>query len=318
MLDYFNIYVDKLPAETLLTHPLLYESFTLLAGTNTHEIKGNVDLAEYKNLKFKVKYKEKIQIKGSMHKYMQRGTNHHDFSFNDMIASIKEFCSTFKINPNQAKLKSFEFGINLRLDAPKFIKAAVIHQTKTPNTDSYNGQGLSKHFEHQQYTYKLYDKAAESKSNVPILRIEFKIRKMIIIQKTNIKTFADLLDKNKFLKLKKYLTKPLQEMIFFEQIDTNVLSKRDAILCSNARDATYWNDLNNIDRETFKYNKKKFYKLLAKHKFNLQKTLIKKTEEKFDFLMSICTDSNFPEVLQCPQINQHFIIAHSPMFSYAL
>lgn len=324
MVDFFHIWLDNPCVQKLLENPLLINLFTMKVGTSTGEIKTNIDVAKYRNITFKIIDKCKIDISGSLHKYYQNGNNYKDFSFDDLRKAILIFCSEFDINPIDAKLKSFEFGINLNLIPSKYINSATIHQTKKPDNDTYNGNGLCKIFEHQRYLYKLYDKGAESKIDELILRLEIKFKKMIAIKDTGIKSFKDLMDSNKFKKLKNNLIKPLQEMVFFEEINTKKMNKKDASLCDKSQSADYWESILKQDREDFKYKRKRYNKLINLYGINLQKELIQIVENKLEFLMPINNESKnnslkltntiIPQINQhfIPRINQHFISVFYP------
>lgn len=321
MVDYIHIWVENPNILAVLKHPLLYESFNMLVGSNTAEIKGKQVRAVHENIEFNIIDNHYLDIKGSIHKYSKGGSNHTDFSFDDLVFTIKEFCHTFYINPNQAIIKSFEFGVNLSLIPKIYIDAAIIHQTTQPNIIDFNGNGLMKVFCHQQYNFKLYDKSAEVKSNKPILRVEFKVKKMAVIKNVNITSLFDLLDLGKIRKLKKYLIKPISEIVFYEMIENMALNSTNSLLYANAGSSNYWKKLSIDDREKFKYYRKKVNKINVKYGSNTRSILISEIEKKFNYLINRETFDCviFPKLTHYfPRINQHFIINNSPFLNQIL
>lgn len=318
MVDYIHIWVENPNILAVLKHPLLYESFNMLVGTNTAEIKGKQVRAVHKNIEFNIIDNHYLDIKGSIHKYAKNGSNHTDFSFDELVFTINEFCQTFYINPNHAIIKSFEFGINLSLIPKIYIDAAIIHQTTPPNISDFNGNGLMKVFCHQQYNFKLYDKSAEVRSNKPILRVEFKIKKMAVVKNVKIVSLFDLIDLNKIKKLKKYLIKPITEIIFHEMVENMVLNSANRLLYANASSSNYWKKISIDDREKFKYYRKKVNKINVKYGNDTRRILLAEIENKFNYLINTdtCNLPIFPKLTKYfPRINQHFIINNSPFFN---
>ncbi len=320
MLDFFHVWVAGADINFLMKHPNLDAEWIIPAvSSNTFEIKSDEDIAIYNSLKFKIKNKSRVTIQGSLHKYCQNGTNHRDFSFSEMQSAIYSFCALFKIKPAQMRLRSFEFGVNLNLNASEYINSAIIHQTKRPTENFYNGEGHSKLFEHQQYDFKIYDKAQHSKHK-NILRIERRFKKMASVQSLKIESFQDLLDRKKIERMKYLLLKPIKEIIFFEKIDTNSFKKKEADLCLSAQSPDFWHELSRTNREVFKYSQKKFNRLVLKNGKNIKENLIQEIEAKFNALMGSkiqpqkASKIQFPlEII--PQINLHFIFQKSPVHS---
>ena len=133
---------------------------------------------------------------------------------------------------------------------------------------------------------------------------------MASVKATGIKTLSDLLNKNTFNTLKKYLITPIEEIIFFEQIDYNKLNKKNKELYLQSRSGEYWHQLSIDNRDLFKYNRKKYYNILELYGSCLKKNLVNKIDDKFKSLL-------FPKLTYSiiPQINQHFITNRSPYFN---
>lgn len=136
--------------------------------------------AKNKGLRFLYKKTEKkvncIEISGSLHKYSNEGIhNYNDFLFTDLFSTVKNLAKEFGINPHTTTVHGLEFGVNLTLPFPsrKFLNEIILFKKQLGDTIRFNGKGLYRVFNFDQYDLKLYDKATQhSIFNTNILRIE--------------------------------------------------------------------------------------------------------------------------------------------------
>jgi hypothetical protein len=291
MLDHLHIYLNNHDARKLLRHPELYELFNIVVATNTAEIKGIQIKAHWQALKFVLKpkkYNTFIDVSGSFQKHSQNGRGHRDFSFKEMSDAIINFCNTFGINPYDCALRSFEFGVNLAMQPSKFIYPIVLHKTKAPDIGTFEGLGLMKEFVHRQYNYRLYDKCKKEGIEGELLRIELKIKKMAMMERISIKSLADLLDLKKWHLLKDYLVKPINEMVFTEEL-TQGLKESDNLFYYKGKSPDYWIQQNKENRHRCKYERKLYRNLMTKNGNDTQGELIDALKTKCEELLQADT-----------------------------
>jgi hypothetical protein len=183
------------------------------------------------------------------------------------------FCETFNINPFNCKIRSFEFGVNIKTNPSVFIDPIVMHKTKMPDINCFSGYGKMKQFVHREYSFRLYDKAAKEKIDEDLLRVEIKIKKMSKVKGIGISNLSDLLNHNKWQLLKGYLIKPINQMIFSEEI-TKELKGDDLIFYLQGKTHKFWLNLKAKDRQMLRNKRVKYQNLTIKYGCNYQGELI--------------------------------------------
>lgn len=268
MIDFVNLSVYNLLFSKWLENAILREKGfdKILVSEDTGEIlsRGN---AEYKGLIFKLIPSTKITgeyvktVSGSLHKYFNGGEhNHNRFTHIDCVRIINELSEMFDINPTDSVLHGLEFGVNLYLpySPQRVIKSVVVHGNKpyeAINKNRRNGVVCVR----DNYEIKIYDKGFVSgKPQLNILRIEYKVLKMVDIERFKITFLSDLCDPLKVNPLLGLLVDALENTIFIpDDIVLMALSDHEKIKIQSMRIPSFWKKLN-------KSNKYKKLKVLKK------------------------------------------------------
>src|SRR4051812_31536654 len=112
MYDFYKIWIqNREQINTIITNPLL--SFKGYYELNTGQIIIYPICCKHGHFTFELKSPTWLQITGSLHKFWNKGTNENDFSFQDAVPAIDEFCKTYLINPQLARIVNLEYGINV-------------------------------------------------------------------------------------------------------------------------------------------------------------------------------------------------------------
>lgn len=187
MYDFFSLEIPPEYASVLLKNSEL--NFVTKVNTNTGEIilteKGyNLTTASFKDFNIYIYQKEnkqpRIEIKGSFHKSYEGGTNYKDFYFDDFVSEVNAVCDFLKLQVQDVFVHSFEFGVNLKppLDTNLILEGLKsISRTKFERRQ-YSNEGLYVSADFTQYRIKIYNKAAQYNYPEPLIRIEFKAKKM--------------------------------------------------------------------------------------------------------------------------------------------
>ncbi|GAB7086049.1 hypothetical protein JCM15579A_21450 [Marinifilum fragile] len=179
--------------------------------------------AHHKGLDFIIEPKGKAKIKGSIHKFFNDGDhNINRFTYEDFIEAVGQL-SIFGVNPENARLKSFEIGLNLdtsvsKIETKTFLESVLYCRGAERSEMELNGKtGYGYAYKTTNATYKFYDKGEQSKVQSELLRVETKFTRMRAVENYGIYTLADLLDETKLSRLisDKFL-KAIDETIFFE------------------------------------------------------------------------------------------------------
>ncbi len=282
MIDFVNLSIHNLLPSKWLDNPILreYGFDNIVVNEGTGEIKSRCN-AEYKGLTFKVipsakSVDECIKIlSGSLHKYFNGGEhNYNRFTHNNCVRIVNELAKKFDIDPTKTVLHGLEFGVNLYLpySPQRVIKSVVVHGNKpyeAINKNRRNGVVCVRN----NYEIKIYDKGFVSgQPQRNILRIEYKVLKMVDIECFKITFLSDLCDPLKVNPLLGLLTDTLENTVFIPyDIDLTVLSDREKLKIQSMRIPSFWKELNKQNRV---YNKIVLDRILKKCKaFDYQNDL---------------------------------------------
>ncbi|MCT4644817.1 MAG: hypothetical protein N4A74_07515 [Carboxylicivirga sp.] len=232
--------------------------------------------ATYKGLTFSYSLKGVATICGSIHKYFNNGDNNATrLTYSDLVRAV-EMLRVFGVDPHTAKIRSFEFGLNLNLKPtqlkPNVFIDSIMYCRNTGKKDMMITQkkGFGSSYITNDVTYKFYDKALQANINdhANILRYELKFNRMRALKLFGINVLSDLLDLEKLHQvfIDKYI-KTLDEIIFFEwkQIrSTKGLPVKYKEKFKNLRNPNWW--LNEVkDRKERNRNKKLLEKIIDNH-----------------------------------------------------
>lgn len=201
-------------------------------------------------------------IKGSIHSFMQNGTNVHDFGLNDLRMAILKLCEELKINIYKTKIHGLEFGVNLQVpfSCSQFLDGLIYYKNTPPTIDKYKGNGYLKRFKQSQYTIKTYDKSLQYRSKgVDVkndtLRIEIKVTTMDYLLKKGIKinTINDLTNTTYLNQLGVLLVTTIQRVVYIDLIDKyKYIKESDLEYVQSCKMSEYWVYMKSIlHRKTF-------------------------------------------------------------------
>jgi hypothetical protein len=232
--------------------------------------------AKYKGLTFTYSLKGVATVSGSIHKFYNNGENNATrFTYSDLVKAV-EMLKPFGIDPKTAKIKSFEFGLNLnlkptQLEPKKFINS-IMYCRNTGKKDMMITQkkGFGSSYITNDVVYKFYDKSLQSgvQDQVNLLRYELKFSRMRAVNLFDIRVLHDLLILKKLHRIfiDRYI-KTLNETIFleWEQIkSTRKLPVRYKEKFKNLRNPNWW--LNEVkDRKERNRNKLLLEKIIDNH-----------------------------------------------------
>ena len=121
----------------------------------------------YKNtFRLKLIYPDIIIVQNSLHKYFQGGFNVFDFSYLEMLSSIKELYSGLRVaNVGEVILSKPEFECPLIVENPETFYKSLISYKNIPFLDlSYKGKLFGKYLETDTYKLKAYSKYQQMKT----------------------------------------------------------------------------------------------------------------------------------------------------------
>lgn len=228
------------------------------------EVRAKV--ANYKGLTFSYSLEGVASIRGSIHKFFNDGKNNATrFTYSNLVQAV-EMLKPFGVDPKTAKIKSFEFGLNINLKPtqlePKVFIGSIMYCRNTGKKDMMITQkkGFGSSYITNDVVYKFYDKSLQSglQDKVNLLRYELRFSRMRAVKLFGISVLYDLLILNKLhqIFIDRYI-KTLNETIFleWEQIkSTRKLPVRYKEKFKNLRNPNWW--MNEIkDRKERNRNK---------------------------------------------------------------
>ena len=315
-IDNLNIELPNFDFSIWGNNPLL--DFSVPVRLLTGEPNGSIT-ATYNGLHFSYSMKRKASIIGSIHKFYNNGENNATrFTYTDLVKAV-EMLKPFGVDPKTAKIKSFEFGLNLNLKPtqlkPKTFIDSIMYCRNTGKKDMMISQkkGFGSSYITNDVTYKFYDKSLQSgaQDHVNLLRYELKFSRMRAVKLFNISVLSDLLNIDKLhqIFIDRYI-KTLNETIFFEweQIkSTRKLPVRYKEIFKNLRNPNWW--INEVkDRKERNRNKFLLEKLIDKHAKRdvkkILKTLILKEYEAVTRtkIEDVCTVIDIIEETKSPNL----------------
>lgn len=143
---------------------------------------------------------------------------------------LRKLANTFHINLDKAIISNFETGVNIRPPkASKDVLDSLLCHKNTSFKDVSRIGGYIKQAEHSQYIVKVYDKGLQYGLNSPNMRIELKFTRMARINKIGIKCLSDLLDLNKYQRLKDMVLEEWQNCLLFESPENSFTMTKKTI-----------------------------------------------------------------------------------------
>ena len=228
--------------------------------------------AVYRELVFTTYPSGRATVQGSLHKLRHGQHNGGSFPAWAVADTIAELAYSFKFRPEQAELRTLEFGLNVPLlaSATDLLSRVVLYKTMPFNLSHFGGKGYYLETDAQQYYFKLYDKERHLTANRylapgPLLRSEIKTRRMEWLRGIDITTLADLTDSTKLAELGKLLVEAFQQVLFSAVTIPAGLSKAEQRLLVEGRHPHYWQQLRKQHPDSLRKNRQRYRELTTQH-----------------------------------------------------
>lgn len=191
--------------------------------------------SEYKGLRV-ILYYDKIQISNSLHKFY-KGNNYSDFTHSELTNAIQGICQMFEIEAEYWEIKKLEFGFNIFTLKPakEYIALFLKYKEREFEKMKHKQIDYGRKCFLSEYALKIYDKSLQCKVmnsvkiSDKILRVEFCYNQRRKLPK-QIKTLADLMDKDKFKELYKDLNEAFTKVIYNDEVDFTNSTNEERIL----------------------------------------------------------------------------------------
>lgn len=266
MIDYIKCYLKQENIKSLLECDLLdfVSDLSHKSGLIYDKLK-----AKYNGLEFIIINNQKAIVKGSLHKYKNRGLhNFDDFTFSQLKEVLFDIKEKFGIELKDYVLCNIEIGINVNppIKSSEILDNLLLHRGEYFKDKSIRA-GNYKQAIHQRYLVKIYDKFLQYKrtykSENEIFRFEIKFVKMFDLKAKNIVTLEDLMNHNSMITFSNIIQ---VEWIFVLLYDitikeNNLPTKIREIKLNQWKLNSYWKNLDKYKR----YRERNYYEDLLKN-----------------------------------------------------
>ena len=291
MIDFIklNMYV---PSAEELTERIV---FTSDVDVNTGEVVSRKRLGRLENLKL-ILIGNRLIISGSLHVYHNQAfknelQNYDDFTIEALVKTIGHIEDQFGFSIGPAKVINLEVGVNILMDSnvtDLLSKHLVSYKYQRPSgIDTFNGSGMYVRFKLTEYWIKIYDKGRQHKLGKQLLRVEIKLIRGSIINRSKVMIVKDLYKEENWHLLSKFLLDRLEYVLIVDTQDTsNVQNIQEREMIKDGLNPGYWANLPyKVTRNTIRRRKRVFERALEKNKFlNLKKEIALKVQEKLAVL----------------------------------
>jgi hypothetical protein len=262
MIDFIRL---DLPPGTLDDCPVLTLPSVIDLGTG--EECSPWRETEYEGLKVRVHSNGRTILEGSLHQYWSKTHNGGEFPAWAVNLAIQQLSEKLDFDPEQARILSMEFGVNIPLQssAKDLLQRAVLHKTDPLDLKTFGSKGYFREATKQQYYFKLYDKALQLidlgfPDPGPLLRVELKVRKLEYLKEAGVNTLADLTKPSALLVMGQLLTHNLEQVLFAAPLPlAPTLNKLEKRLLRDGSSQRYWAALKPSSRTTIKHHYRKIY-----------------------------------------------------------
>ena len=253
MYDYVKMAVN-IPgfADHLLNNISL--NFKCLVNLQTGEINKLVQSATYKNLTFTIYPSNRVEIKGSLHKYWNDGEhNYNDYNLNAVMDTIADLQQKFNIEPKSASLHNLEVGLNIVTSfKPNDLLNCLIAFKNSPfNKMRIKRPGKGKDVYFQQFGVKFYNKGLQYFQLYNILRFEKKYLKMTCLGRGQV-FLSDLLSPDFATHCINELLNCFDEIIIKETVNNALLSKNENRIYEFCNNPLHWETMTRKQRYRYK------------------------------------------------------------------
>lgn len=269
MIDFVKVELPREVGAAWAKHPAL--DFYTPVNLKTGECAPRSE-ARYRQLLFTTYPSGRATLAGSLHQLRHGQHNGGDFPAWAVAATIDELAYSFRFRPNQAELRTVEFGLNVPLPAPAtdLLRRAILYKTLPFSVDYFGGRGYFLEAAAQQYSLKLYDKqrhllAKHRLRLAALLRVEIRARRMEWLRKVGITTLTDLTQPTKLAALGELLAEALSQVLFAAEAVPAGLSKAEQRLLTEGRHPDYWQALNEEQPASLRKSRQRYRELAAHH-----------------------------------------------------
>jgi hypothetical protein len=229
-------------------------NFECPVNLKTGEINKLVQTATYKNLTFTIYPSNRVEIKGSLHKYWNDGEhNYNDYNLNAVTDTIADLKQKFNIEPKLASLHNLEVGLNIVTPfKPNNLLNSLIAFKNTPfNKMRIKRPGKGKDVYFQQFGVKFYNKGLQYFQPYNILRFEKKYLKMVCLGRGQV-FLSDLLSPDFAAHCINELLNCFDEIIIKETVNNALLSKNENRIYEFCNNPLHWETMTRKQRYKYK------------------------------------------------------------------
>jgi hypothetical protein len=303
MIDYINIECLKFSKVNLLNNELL--NFGVELNEETGEIKKSNNyyikkVATLENFKIElitntINNRSKLNLKGSIHKYWNNGTNYNDFDLHSLKKALFDLFNKLDIDIQETRIHSIEFGVNINIpySCYKFLNSIVSYKGKPPLNFDYRNKGQLIKFELEHYIIKIYNKGLQYYKNgvLPtnddnLLRFEIHVDRMQYLTNKgiDISNVSDLFDISILRPLGTLLNNVFIDIVCYDtDIDLKSYKPKDKEFILNCKNPKYWSEIKNRKKpKELIRTKNKFKELIHS---NTQTDISKIIQNKWEYLI---------------------------------
>ncbi|WP_163384124.1 hypothetical protein [Cyclobacterium jeungdonense] len=217
-------------------------------------------------------------IKGSLHKYKNKGHhNHDDFSWPEVSETNQRLSDRLMVDVRKLPLINLEWGLNIPMDAdPNMLLSGLVRHNGSPFKNMYVFPGKHYVANHRDYEVKIYNKSAQYRLSSHLLRYELSSKKARFFNRLGIGCLGDLEKNDNQSQLFHSLLSEWDNILLIDPlIYTNAEnSRKDEIRLANWKNPSFWNKSN---RRVRSYQLEQYEKYLLQHHM--------RTKEKFGELL---------------------------------
>jgi len=210
----------------LSSNPLL--EFTTEVNDQTGELKNSIYKAKYRSFIIELYPSGRVEIQGSIHKQFAGGSNHSDFTINNLKTAIKEIENDLGISASNINIHNLEIGANLEVNFKPglLLDNLIVYKNSPFNTMRVIGRGHGKDIYKSHYAVKIYSKGLQYGLSTNLVRVEKKIFKMQALKAGQI-VLSDLLSTSFIDHCKAQLIDCIDNFIISEPIDLERIRSKE-------------------------------------------------------------------------------------------
>lgn len=273
MIDYVKLRIGNVACiNTILAGNVI--DFKSRYSENTGEYTPYPKEATYKVWELEMFNESLLEIRGSIHKYWNNGTNETDFNYYQLFRAIVMFCNDFNINPLYVSIHNLEYGVNVRpaIDASEILSNVICYHNRESDKKIREGMYFIE-FAMTEYYFKLYDKGEQARANWNlkdagnILRVEVKAVKSRGFADAGVKCLIDLLNPKSLQVLGRKTLKKFENVVYDDPtINPDLLKPTTRKVYEKYRNPREWvKNVEGIKSSTLLAQENQFRAIVAQH-----------------------------------------------------